>query len=147
MTDPEAQQMMLSLLTSIDGSLKKLVAVAEKRKAAAEPPVADDRDLDGPHGDEMVKFSPRNWDERDGLYKGSPMSHCPPAFLDLLAEAFESFAKKNSDKGDDKKAGYDKRSAARARGWAKRLRSGWKPAASSSRDDSDFGREEDFGGL
>ena len=140
------------LLTSIDASLKKLVAIAEKRKAGPEPVVADDRDLDGPHGDELVKFAPRGWDDRDGLYKGSPMSQCPPAFLDLMAEAFESFARKNVDKGDDKKAGYDRRSAARARGWAKRLRNGWRnPQAKEVTDPQanevtcdDFGGDPDF---
>lgn len=135
----------ISILTSIDASLKKLVAIAEKRKAGPAAEVADDRDLDGPHGNETVKFSPRGWDDKDGLFKGSPMSECPPAFLDLLAEAFESFARKNTDKGDTKKAGYDRRSAARARGWANRLRNGWQPPqrALASGDD-DFGGADDF---
>lgn len=144
----ERSLMLLSMLSSIDASLKKLVAIAEKRKAGSEPQVADDRDLDGPHGNETVKFTPRGWHDSDGIYKGNPMSQCPPAFLDLLGEAFESFAKKNADKGDDKKAGYEKRSAARARGWARRLRDGWKPAQASAQDviDDDFGHAtDDFG--
>ena len=141
----ERSLMMLSILTSIDGSLKKLVAIAEKRKVgdSAGPAVADDQELDSKYGDEPVKFDPRDYTGRS--CKGLSMSQCPADFLDCLATSYEHFARKNADNGDPKKAGYDRRSAARARGWAKRLRGGWKPAQASMQDNGadDFGMGAD----
>lgn len=92
--------------------------------------VASDRDLDGQYGDEEVRFNPRDWS--GAPIKGKRMSRCDPDALDLLAEACDYFAQKNEAAGaktssGKPKAQYDRTSAARARGWAKRLRAGWKP--------------------
>jgi len=121
----------LALLTSIDASMKRLVGFATARQAAQKgPEIATDRDLDGPHGNEQVKWDPRDW---TGLsFKGLAMNECPAEYLDELARAFDYFAARNDSKGlvDDQgrpKSFYDKRSAGRARGWAKRLRAGWRP--------------------
>jgi hypothetical protein len=145
MTEAEALQMQLSLLTRVANGIDKLVAIAEKRKVGDNvgPAIADDKDLDSKFGDEQVKFDPRDW--TGNSCKGAPMSHCPPEYLDALAAAFDYFAGRNA--GDPKKAGYDRRSAARARGWAKRLRAGWKPAQPSMSEDfgaDDFGADDRF---
>lgn len=53
---------------------------------------------------------------------GRTFSECPPEYLDLLADRFDYFAGKEPD---EKKAGYNRLDARRARAWAARLRSGW----------------------
>jgi hypothetical protein len=86
------------------------------------PVVADDRDLDSPKGDEKVRFDPRDW--KGTPQKGLTMSRCLPEFLELYAETMTYFASKQTDA---KKAGFDKKTAARALGWARRIRGGWRP--------------------
>lgn len=115
---------MIELLTSIDASLKTLCA-----RAAAKAPkaIADDRDLDGKYGNFVVKFDPRDW--TGASCKGRTLSECPAAFLDLLAETFDYFAveaERKNERTDKGKAvaDYKKQDAARARGWAARIRSG-----------------------
>jgi hypothetical protein len=124
----------IELLKRIATAVQKSAAALErmeKRSAAREPKeIASDRDLDSQYGNEKVHFDPRNWTGEK--FKGRTMSECPAEFLDLLAEGHDYFASKNASAGDDKKAGYEQRSAARARGWAKRLRAGWKPAKSAA---------------
>ncbi len=115
----------LNVLRSIDASLKQML----KRTAAA-PEVADDRDLDGQYGNPEVKFMPRDWTGES--FKGEPMSACPPALLDMLAETFDYFAKKAEDANELTSSGkpvapYKRKDASRARGWAKRLRNGYRP--------------------
>ena len=130
-----ADRTALQVLESIDarlGRLEKLMAV-EKLAAGVEPQnsdVADDRDLDGKFGDEVVRFDPRDWS--GDSFKGSHFSECPADFLSMLAEAYDYFAEKNAGTLTDKgkpKSDFDRRSARRARGWAKRIRAGYKPAA------------------
>lgn len=85
--------------------------------------VATDYDLDSQYGDEEVKRDPKRW-------TGQPvapcrMSQCPPDYLDELASFKDWQAGKEEEKGTPegkKYAGYDRKSAARARGWAARLR-------------------------
>lgn len=148
-----ASEETIALLKSIDASLRTLVA----RGGAAAPggggsDVADDRDLDSQYGDEQIKFSPRDYSGPS--VKGLRMSECPPEALDLLATAYEFFAQKNDDNGEKTTQGkpkstFDRRSARRARGWAKRLRGGWKPKTTSSASGGaesadDFGDGSDF---
>ena len=82
---------------------------------------APDADLDSQWGNPVIKAkSPRDW-------AGEPMtgrrfSECPPEYLDLLDARFEFF---NGRETDEKKRGYNTRDAARAHGWAARLRAGW----------------------
>lgn len=121
----------LTLLKSIDVTLKHLLALAEARgrKSAAGPSIADDRDLDGQWGNpRIVAADPRDW-AGDSM-KGRTFSECPPAYLDLLAERFDYFAQKAEEEGKTTSAGkpvapYNRKDAARARGWAARLRAGW----------------------
>ena len=117
------------------GVIATLEQLATTGNGAARPaiggPVASDVDLDSQFGDEIIKFTPRDW--TGDTFKGARMSQCSPAFLDRLADSFAYFAQKNDRDGakDDKgrpKSFYDRRSEARARGWAVRLRHGPKPA-------------------
>ena len=134
----------LRVLESIDSTLKQLLALSQQRVTAARAsqpkPVAPDRDLDSQWGDPEVKFSPRDW--TGPSFKGRRFSECAPEFLDLLAETFDYFAgeaeKKNemTDKGKPI-AEYKRKDAARARGWAKRIREGKAPAPAARTSDSD----------
>ncbi len=96
--------------------------------------VAPASDLDSQYGDEVIKFDPRNWSGES--CKGKRMSECSIEFLDMLADVYAYFAQKNDDDGAKTDAGkpksmYDRRSERRARGWAARLRAGWKAPASA----------------
>lgn len=102
-----------------------MLAALTGRAPAAMPPAqaASDADLDGPHGDPDIKAkSPRDWTGE--AMTGRKFSECPPEYLDLLAERFDYF---NTREEDAKKRGYNARDAARARGWAARLRAGYVP--------------------
>jgi hypothetical protein len=124
-----------TLLTEIRDSLRQLVAQHKGKSTAVVPrninPIAPDTELDNPtYGDPPVKSAPRDW---TGEFRvGQRMSECEPVLLDLLAERYDSFATKNdrehavTDKGQPK-SDYDRRAAAKARGWAKRLRAGYTP--------------------
>lgn len=119
-----ASEETLALLRSIDASLKLLV----KQQAVATPKeVASDRELDGRYGDPVVKFMPRDW--AGPSFKNRAMSECPPELLDLLAETFDYFARQADEKDERTDSGkpvgdYKRKDAARARGWAKRIREG-----------------------
>lgn len=111
-TDPRLET--IRLLTSIDAHLSRIAdALAPKATAV---------DLDGPHGDPIVKAKdPRDW-SGDSM-KGKHFSECPPEYLDLLAERYDYFAGK--DGADAKDVRFAKLDGSRARAWAARLRSGW----------------------
>lgn len=122
----------LETLKSIDASLKALVAGRPAEPASSAPTVAPDRDLDGQWGDPEVKArDPRDW--TGPTMKGKRFSECPPEYLDMVAERLDYFTAQNKGETeeDQKKIRYQRLDAARARGWAKRLRSGWKPTASA----------------
>jgi hypothetical protein len=105
---------------------RELVRIREALERMSPPP-APAVDLDSPRGDPKVRMIPRDW-KGEKTFKGGPMSAAPPDLLDMLAETLEYFASKNTD---PKKAKYDRLDAARARAWAERKRSGWKPLPSS----------------
>lgn len=114
----------LTVLRSIDASLKTLIQQAAANKPK---PVATDRDLDGNYGNPVVKFDPRDW--TGASCKGLKFSDCPAPFLDLLAETFDYFAGQAEAKNEKTNSGksvadYKRQDAARARGWAARIRSG-----------------------
>ncbi len=121
----------VDLLRSIDATLKAMLALAQQRtqqaRAAAPPTIASDRDLDGKWGDPEIKFMPRDWHGES--YKGRRLSECPPDLLDQLAESFDYFGRRADEKGETTDKGksvgdYRRADAARARGWAKRIRDG-----------------------
>ncbi len=109
--------------------MRKQTALLERIAAAVScgapaTPSAPRVDLDGPHGNPTIAAKdPRDWS--GPTMKGKRFSECPAEYLDLLAERLDYFAEKEPDA---KKANYNRLDAARARGWAARLRSGWTPA-------------------
>jgi hypothetical protein len=119
-----AHRTAIEILESIDASLKLLVT---QQRAAQPKAVASDRDLDGQYGDPVLKFMPRDW--TGPSFKGRHFSECPPDLLDLVSDTFEFFGKQADAKGEHTDKGkptgdYKRADAARARGWAKRIRSG-----------------------
>jgi hypothetical protein len=119
----------LELLTSIDASLKALLAL---QRGAQPKPIASDADLDGQYGDPEIRAKdPRDWS--GPTMKGKTMSQCPAPYLDLLADRLDYFAEKAEENGDvspntgKPTAPYLHRDAARARGWSRRIKAGWKP--------------------
>lgn len=115
----------IDLLRSIDASLKQLLQQSKRRAAAQPKAVASDRDLDGKHGNPVVKFNPRDW--TGASCKERTFSECPPAFLELLAQSLDYFgdkAEQNNERTNGGKpvADYKRADAARARGWALRNR-------------------------
>ena len=121
----------LDVLRSIDATLKAMLALAQQRtaqvRAALPKPVASDRDLDGKFGDPVLKFMPRDW--TGASFKNCHLSECPPDLLDMVAETFEYFASQAEAKNEHTATGkpvanYKRSDAARARGWAKRMRDG-----------------------
>lgn len=121
----------------IDAIYEMVTELAKaKRSAAAQAPApatapAADSDLDGKYGNPEVRKDPPIWVKEGGAsYVGKPFAMCPPDYLDALASFFDWKAGKDAAKGTedgDKYAGYARKDAGRARGWAKRLREGWKP--------------------
>jgi hypothetical protein len=132
-TDPPRVET-LARLASIDATLKAILLVlSEKRNDAPASETVPDRVLDGPHGDpEVRQKDPRDWSGPS--MKGKRFSECPADYLDLLAERYDYFA---GNEQDEKKAGYNRLDAKRARGWAARLRGGWKPAEPVQHDTGD----------
>lgn len=130
-------------------ALLRRIAVAVEALAGASSvsgggDVAPDRDLDSQYGNPEVKFMPRDWTGRS--YKGRKMSDCPPELLDMVAETFDYFARKAEDAGEVTSSGkpvapYKRKDAARARGWAKRIRSG--AHVQTNEADSGFGTAEE----
>ena len=142
-----------AVMTSIDNGIRRLVEMAESNKVARErvsqqnraaasaPAEATDADLDGQYGDPIVRAKdPKDWTGAPQL--GKKFSECPADYLDLVAARLDYFNTTLGDDADDKKKrGYNTRDAARARGWAKRIRAGYKPPQSSQ----SFGGADDFG--
>lgn len=111
-------------LASIDASMKELVV---KRRATAPKEIASDRDLDGRFGNPELKFNPRDWN--GASFKGRRFSECPPDLLDMVANTFDWFADQADQKNERTNKGepvskYKRADAARARGWAQRIRTG-----------------------
>lgn len=135
----------IDVLKSIDASLKRLVAMHTKN--AASSAIASDRDLDSQYGNPKVKSNPRDWSGPSCV--GRTFSQCPAEFLDLLADRFDYFAEKDEAEGAEfngkPSAPYKRKDAARARGWAKRVREG--KVTPIDQSSSDFGGgSDDFGG-
>lgn len=112
-------------------ALLRRIAVAVEKLAAAVPSgsgaIAPDRDLDSKYGDPELRFNVRDW--TGPSYKGRRFSECPPELLDMVAETLEYFARKSEETGETTSKGkpvapYQRSDAARARGWAVRIRSG-----------------------
>jgi len=91
---------------------------------------ASDSDLDSQYGDEQIRFSPKSFRGPD--YTGKRMSQCSPEFLEALAEAM-TYAANNPKPDKLKYVAGNRRSAARARTHARRIRSGVVPPPPEAR--------------
>lgn len=121
------------LLTDIHNLLVDVLDRMEGKTDTAAAPAVPDRMLDGPRGDpEVRQKDPRDWAGEP--MKGRRFSECPQEYLDLLAERYDYFAGREDD---EKKFGYNRLDAQRARGWAARKRAGWTaPVAAGRVDDT-----------
>ena len=133
-TDPREET--LRLLRSIDATMRAILLVLSEQRNDA--PAVNDSVCNGPHGDPIVKAKdPRDWTSEP--MKGRHFSECPPEYLDMLAERYDYFASK--DGADEKDVRYAKLDAQRARGWAARLRGGYRaptPTAGFANEGTDF---------
>jgi hypothetical protein len=117
----------LTLLRSIDATLKQLLALSRTAKPVE---IAPDSDLDSQYGDPIIKAKdPRDW--TGPSMKGRRFSECSSEYLELVAKRLDFFAEQSEKEGKlasngKPEAPYRRRDAARARGWAKRHRDGWK---------------------
>jgi hypothetical protein len=124
----------LSILRQILSAVQSgtIASPSSSTPALASVGIADERDLDSQWGNEEVRVNPRDW--TGASMKGRRMSECTPQFLDMLADTLDYFARKNAASNalttsGKPKADFDRKAAARARGWARRLRNGWSDAA------------------
>lgn len=124
----------LALLRRIAAGIDKLVQLMQQPasgQSAGGPEVASEQDLDGQWGNPELKKDPPRW--RGKPYAPCRMSDTHPEYLDEVASFLDWQAGKDDESGKTANNGkpsssYKRRDAARARGWAKRLRAGWKPA-------------------
>lgn len=84
--------------------------------------VAPDSDLDSQWGDPAIRFDSKKWAGESMV--GRKFSETTAEYLDILADTKEWQAN-NPKPGKERFADYDRRDAARARGWAARLRRGF----------------------
>ena len=105
--------------------------------------VASDRELDGERGDPQIRKDPPRWPGES--FAGCHYSETTPEYLDEIA-GFNDWRADQDDKAGAKDArgrpkSYWARNDARlARGWAARLRKGWKPKAAADA----AARDEDY---
>lgn len=118
----------IDLLKSIDASLKQLLA---QMRVSKPKEIASDADLDGQYGDPTIKAAdPRDW--TGPSQKGKRFSECSSEYLNLVADRLDYFADVAEREGKLTSGGkpvapYNRKDAARARGWAARVRSGRVP--------------------
>lgn len=131
----------LKLMAEHSGALRAEPSRASSGAGGA-PAIASDADLDSKHGNPEVRTKdPRDW-TGDSM-RGKRFSECPPVYLDLYApfldwmsESSRSQSEDSATTSDDKAkatstARYKHLDANRARGWAARLRAGWKAPATT----------------
>jgi hypothetical protein len=126
-------------LDRIEAKLDQLLAKPAPRAASAAPvgdiAPAPDSDLDGEHGDQVIKFDPKQW--KGQSYVGKRMSQTTPEYCDSVLGLAMWKLRKDIEAGDEKKAGYARRDASRALGWKLRLEAGYKPPQTAASFDDD----------
>jgi hypothetical protein len=115
--------------------------VAEQ--ASSEKAVADDYDLDSEWGDPRIRFGLKEkyWKEQPDPHIGLKYSECEPDYLDATAKYLDAcayMARKNGGEENEKRAKYKSRDAARARGWAARIRKSGAPFATKQEAEEDL---------
>ena len=131
MPTADAVTLLRALNETATAILTELRQARATQGSAAGPTVASDANLDGKYGNPTVTFDPRDW--RGVTCKGLGFSECPPEFLDMLAETYDYFAGKAAAADERTSKGkpiadYKRKDAARARGWAARIRAGKGPS-------------------
>ena len=126
-----------SQLDRIEAKVDKILAMlgtAGRAQASgpAVPAIAPDHDLDSPYGDPVIRRDPKLWDTSKGSFAGYHYSETTPEYLEVLASSLDWRANKDDevnavDTKGRKKSVWNRRDAARARGWAQRLRNGFVP--------------------
>jgi hypothetical protein len=102
---------------------------------ATEGETADDADLDSEYGNPTIKFDPRERYWTGPSFVGYHFSETAPDYLDAMAKYLDAcafMAAKESDEKNQKSARYKRKDAARARGWAARLRARGEPNAGAA---------------
>lgn len=94
---------------------------------------APDSELDHEYGNPTVRKDPKKWTGKS--YVGCTFSQCPVEYLETLAGFLDWKATKEDEEGKTKYAGYSRKDAARARGWIRRIKAGWKPAQQAAPQD------------
>jgi hypothetical protein len=143
----------LTVLRSIDSKLAvapgRPVATPATPPAPVAPPgplVAPDADLDSEWGNPEIRKDPPRWHGQS--YAGRRYSQTEPAYLDCLAGFLRWKAGKDDEMATSaaapeertkcaKYAGYARKDAARAQGWAERLRRNLRTGAAPEGDAAD----------
>lgn len=110
--------------SKLEATVARLVAGLALAAGAtsSEPAVATAQDLDGPYGNPKVMKDPPRW--RGARMVGKKLSETSPEYLDEAASFFDwlTDAREKGKPEDREKARYSRADAARARGWARRMR-------------------------
>lgn len=141
-----ASEETVRLLKSIDASLKDLVAIAKQRprgstSSASTGGEATDAEMDDPKwGDPTIRRDPKRWTGERMV--GRRYSETSPEYLEVLAtfkdwQAQQDEATNATDDKGRPKSQWARKDARIARGWAARLRAGYKPKPPPSMDDAD----------
>ncbi len=131
----------LAVLSRIEAKLDRLLA-----GGTGGADVAPASDLDSQWGDEEIRKDPPRWKGEES-FQGKHMSECSPEFLDCFAEFADWKAERDEEKAAEatdpteaekkrKYSSYGRKTARRARGWAARKRSGWKPPQTVTPDEA-----------
>lgn len=126
----EKLEAVVSAQASDLAELKRIIAGIGAVFGGGGAEIADDDELDSKFGNAPVAKDPTDRFWKGPRFVGKRLSECSPEYLDALAKYKDVCAKlKEKDGGEAKLkyASYDRADAARARGWARRLRAGWTP--------------------
>lgn len=139
-TDP--REIVIAEMRKQTALLERILAALSTASNGNAALAIPDELLDNPKNDPIVKAkSPRDWTGDD--MSGRRFSECPPAYLDALVTRYNWFnntADNAKAETDPKKRRYNELDAARARGWAARLRSGWTAPKQPQRVDETQGK-------
>jgi hypothetical protein len=130
---------------ALEARMTEVELAVKKTKGAPADLVASDSELDSAYGNPKVFSDPKRWITDGGeSMKDKLYSECPAEFLDVLAGSLDWLANQLEKEGKPN-AGYKRKDAARARGWAKRIRAGGVLPSSQHRLpdlDTEFGIDE-----
>lgn len=126
------------------GASAAALGIATSTGGGAGGGVASERELDSEHGDPIIRKDPPRWSGES--FVGCHYSQTTPEYLDEVAGFKDWQASKNDGVEAKKKyAAYDRKDAARARGWAARMRAGWKPPrANGAAGNGQAANDEDY---